>query len=161
MNRKGTHAGTVLTVASVVMLAALVSTAGAQQTEEFIVGPSFWCQTPQSSLVCLSPVLEGGQQVGQISFSIIRGAASFTTGYISFYDSVGNQSLVATNWTGTQTGGVYSGTFSGVAADGSPFGGSVSFTTSTYTHKEGGGRVGIRTVTSYRVNGGSGILTIE
>ena len=136
------------------------ATAPAQRTEQLTVGPSVWCQTPQTSLVCLLPVLDkGGQQVGQISFSVIRGAASFHTGYISFYDNSGNQTLVATNWTGTQTGGVYSGTFSGTAVNGRPFSGIVSFTTTSYTHKEGGGRVGVRTVTSYIVTGGSGALT--
>jgi len=85
--------------------------------------------------------------VGQISFSVTRGAASFTTGYVSIYDNSGSQTLGATHWTGAQTGGVYSGTFSGTMADGTPFAGGVTFSTSSYTHKEGGGRVGIRTVT--------------
>lgn len=125
-------------------------------TDSLGVGP---CNPPYSSqYYCYSiptyATQPDGTQVqdGYVSFDVtVNADGSFSGGQVWLSDLTGAVVLSATDWTGAD----FQGSFSGTRADGTPFTGTLTASVSSYQHREGGGRVGVRIVTSWHVTAGT------
>ena len=120
-----------------------------------IKAPAYYCLFMPTSV--LAPDSQYYSDGGNLSFYVVLNPdGSFTNGQVWYYTAQGLLGFTATNWSGTN----FNGTFSGTNPDGSTFSGSATESVSTCQHWEGGGRAPLQFVTQPCVTSGTGMVTV-